>query len=76
MYIYTKAIDGYPINAPLVMTPKEFEAMVLAEQMKGYFQDKIAVLSGNAENLIETQKTFFLRFTSIVNFFNPFLGVM
>ena len=56
MYIYTETIEGYPINAPLVMTPKEFEAMVLAEQMKVYFQDKIAALSGNAENLIETQK--------------------
>jgi len=56
MYLYTETIDGYPINTPLVISPKEFEAMVLAEQMKGYFQGKIAALSGNAENLTETQK--------------------
>ena len=56
MYIYTQTIDGYPINAPLVLSPKEFEAMVLSEQMKGYFQEKIAALSGNSENLSETQK--------------------
>ena len=56
MYIYTETIEGYPINAPLVMTPKEFEALVLAEQTRGYFQDKIAALSGNSENLSETQK--------------------
>ena len=56
MYLYTETIDGYPINAPMVLSPKEFEAMLLAEQMKGYFQGKIAALSGNAENLTETQK--------------------
>lgn len=56
VYIYTETIEGYPINAPLVLSPKEFEAMVLAEQMKGYFQGKIAALSGNSENLSETQK--------------------
>jgi hypothetical protein len=56
MYHYTETIDGYPINIPLVISPKEFQAMVLAEQMKGYFQGKIAALTGNAENLSETQK--------------------
>ena len=56
MYLYTETIEGYPINAPMVLSPKEFEAMLLAEQMKGYFQGKIAALSGNAENLTETQK--------------------
>mgnify|MGYP000282768312 CR=1 FL=1 len=56
MYHYTETIDGYPINTPLVISPKEFQTMVLAEQMKGYFQGKIAALTGNAENLSETQK--------------------
>ncbi|MEK9609494.1 MAG: hypothetical protein VW058_07465, partial [Flavobacteriaceae bacterium] len=56
MYIYTETIGGYPVNTPLVMSVKEFQAMVLADQMKGYFQEKIAALSGNAENLSETQK--------------------
>ena len=56
MYLYTETIEGYPINAPMVLSPKDFEAMLLAEQMKGYFQGKIAALSGNAENLTETQK--------------------
>ena len=56
MYHYTETIDGYPINTPLVISRKEFQAMVLAEQMKGYFKSKIAALTGNAENLSETQK--------------------
>ena len=50
MYLYTETIDGYPINTPLVISPKQFEAMVLAEKMKDYFQGKIAALTGNVEN--------------------------
>ena len=56
MYVYSQTIEGYPINAPLVLTPKQFQAMVLSEQMKGYFQEKIATLAGNSANLSESQK--------------------
>ena len=56
MYIYIQSIDDYPINAPLVLSPKEFQAMALSQQMKGYFQEKIATLAGNSANLSESQK--------------------
>ena len=56
MYMFSETIDGYPINAPMVMTPKEFEALVLSEQMKEYFHNKIDALAGNSENLKESQK--------------------
>ena len=56
MYIFSQTIEDYPINAPLVLTPKEFQAMVLSQQMKGYFQEKIAALAGNSANLSESQK--------------------
>ena len=49
MYIYAETIDGYTINTPLVISPKEFEAMLLADKMKGYFQGKISALSGNSK---------------------------
>ena len=32
MYMFSETIDGYPINAPMVMTPKEFEALVRANE--------------------------------------------
>ncbi|MEK9612591.1 MAG: cell surface protein SprA, partial [Flavobacteriaceae bacterium] len=55
-YIFSKEIDGYPINTPLVLTVKEYEALVLKEQMQTYFQDKVQALSGRGSNLEETQK--------------------
>jgi len=55
-YIFAEEIDGYPIGTPLVLTLEEFEALVLKEKMAGYFQEKIAALSGKGSNLEETQK--------------------
>ena len=55
-YIFSEEIDGYPINTPLVLTVKEFEALVLKEQMKSYFQEKVIALSGKGKNIEESQK--------------------
>ena len=50
-YIFTEEIGGYPISIPLILSVKEYEALVLKEQMKTYFQDKLQVLSGRGSNL-------------------------
>ena len=55
-YIFTEEIGGYPISIPLMLSVKEYEALVLKEQMKTYFQDKLQVLSGRGSNLEEIQK--------------------
>ena len=55
-YIFAEEIDGYPIGTPLVLTLKEFEALVLKEKMETYFQEKIAALSGKSSDLEESQK--------------------
>ena len=55
-YIFSKEIGGYPIGIPLILTRKEFEALVLKEQMQDYFQEKIQALSGRGSNLEDTQK--------------------
>ena len=55
-YILTEEIGGYPISTPLVLTVKEYEALVLKEQMQGYFQEKVQALSGYGANLEDAQK--------------------
>ena len=55
-YIFSKEIGGYPISTPLVLTVKEFEALVLKERMQRYFQEKVQALSGRGDNVEETQK--------------------
>ncbi|MDG2109240.1 MAG: cell surface protein SprA [Flavobacteriaceae bacterium] len=55
-YIFSKEIGGYPISVPLVLTVEEYQAMILKEKMKNYFQEKIQALSGRGNNVEETQK--------------------
>ena len=56
LYIFSENIDGYPINTPLVLTVKEYEALVLKKQMQAYFLNKVQALSGYGSDLKEAQK--------------------
>jgi cell surface protein SprA len=39
-YIYTKSIDGFNINYPLILTPKQYQELMLREQMRNFYQEK------------------------------------
>ena len=56
LYIFSENIDGYPINTPLVLTVKQYEALVLKKQMQVYFLNKVQALSGYGSDLEEAQK--------------------
>ena len=56
LYIFSENIDGYPINTPLVLTVKEYEALVLKNQMQAYFLDKVQALSSYGSDFDEAQK--------------------
>ncbi|MEO2100097.1 MAG: hypothetical protein ABGW63_04755, partial [Flavobacteriaceae bacterium] len=55
-FIFTQEIGGYPISTPIVLTVKEYEALILKEQMQGYFQQKVQALSGYGSNVEDAQK--------------------
>ena len=56
LYYLAVEIEGYPITTPLVLTPKEYDALVLKESLKSYFKEKTETLSGKKENLAASQK--------------------
>lgn len=56
LYYLATEIDGYPISTPLVLTPKEYEALILKESMNSYFKEKTETLTGKAANLKDSQK--------------------
>ena len=56
LYIFSENIDGYPINTPLVLTVKEYEALVLKKQMQAYFLDKVQALSSYGSDFEDAQK--------------------
>ena len=45
-YIYTNSVDGFNINYPLILTPKQYDELVLREQMRKYYQEKSAAIDG------------------------------
>ena len=48
-YIYTSTMDGFNINYPIILTPKEYEELVLRESMRKYFKDKSDAIDGKKE---------------------------
>jgi cell surface protein SprA len=45
-YLYTKSFDGFNINYPLILTPKQYQELMLREQMRAYYQEKSAAIDG------------------------------
>ena len=39
LYYLAVEIEGYPITTPLVLTPNEYDALVLKESLKSYFKE-------------------------------------
>ena len=45
-YIYTSSVDGFNINYPMILTPKQYQELVLREKMRQYYQEKSAAIDG------------------------------
>ena len=48
-YVYTNSVDGFSINYPIILTPKEYESLVLKESMRDYFKQKVDAIDGKKE---------------------------
>ena len=48
MYIYTHKFDGFNITYPVILTPEEYEQLVMRESMRKYYQDKSKALDDKA----------------------------
>lgn len=49
-YIYTKSIDGFNINMPLILTRQEYESLILKAQIREYFKQKFDAVDGRMED--------------------------
>ena len=48
-YVYTSSFEGFNINYPIILTPKEYEELVLRESMRDYFRQKSNAIDGKNE---------------------------
>jgi len=73
-YIYTESIGDFNISYPVILTPKEYEKLVLQEYMQGYYKTKLDALEGKKEGSEEAQKNLLPEFYINSGFFESIFG--
>ncbi|WP_366663755.1 cell surface protein SprA [Winogradskyella sp.] len=73
-YIYTEKIGKFNINYPLILTPEEFQRLVLREQLNAYYKEKIDATAGQKEGSEDAQKNLLPDFYVNSDFFETIFG--
>ncbi|PWA06809.1 T9SS outer membrane translocon Sov/SprA [Flavobacterium psychrotolerans] len=73
-YIYTNSVDGFNINYPIILTPKEYEQLVLRESMRTYFKKKSDAIDGKKAGSEEAKKDLLPRYYINSGFFESIFG--
>jgi cell surface protein SprA len=72
-YIYTNTFDGFNINYPVVLTPEQYQELVLREEMRKYYQEKSAAIDNKSEDE-EAKKNLLPRYYVNSKFFEAIFG--
>lgn len=73
-YIYKETLGTFNLSQPLILTPEEFEELVMKEEMQRYFQQKIRSLSGRTEDAEDEQRNLLPNFYVDSGFFESIFG--
>ncbi|MBF6609185.1 MAG: cell surface protein SprA [Flavobacterium sp.] len=73
-YIYTQSVDGFNINYPIILTPIEYQELVLRESMRDYFKQKADAMDGKKEGSEAAQKDLLPRYYVNSGFFESIFG--
>ena len=73
-YIYTEKIGSYNIKYPVILTPKEYFALVAKENLKNYYKEKIDAFDGKKAGAKDSQKNLMPEFYVKSDFFESIFG--
>ncbi len=73
-YIYSETLGDFNINYPIILTPKEFQALVDKENQKSYYKEKIETFEGKTEEAKEKQKNLLPEFYVKSGLFETIFG--
>ena len=73
-YIYNSKVGDFNTTYPAILTPKEYEALVLKESMRKYFQDKANAIDGKKAGAEDAKKDLLPRYYINNNFFETVFG--
>lgn len=74
LYIYNQMLGNFSISYPLILTPQEYQDLILREEMKSYFKDKIDAADGRKEGAEEEQRNLLPSFYVDSNLFETIFG--
>ncbi|WP_296382960.1 cell surface protein SprA [Winogradskyella sp.] len=73
-YIYTEKIGSFNTNYPLILTPEEFQKLVLQEKLKEYYKRMADAAAGQKEGTEEDQKNLLPEFYVNSGLFETIFG--
>ena len=73
-YIYTEKIGEFNINYPIILSPKEYYALVAKENFRRYYKDKIDAFDGKKEGSEDERKNLLPEFYVDSGFFESIFG--
>ncbi|AWG20348.1 cell surface protein SprA [Flavobacterium faecale] len=73
-YIYTNSVDGFSINYPIILTPKEYEDLVVKESMRDYFKQKSDAIDGKKAGSEDAKKDLLPKYYVNSGFFETIFG--
>ena len=73
-YIFSSTFEGFNINYPIILTPKEYEQLVLRESIHKYFKEKVDAIDGKKEGIEEAKKNLLPRYYVNSSFFETVFG--
>jgi len=73
-YILTQTLGDFNLSYPVILTPEEYQDLVLKEQMRAYFKEKIDAADGRKEGAEEAQKNLLPTFYVNSDFFESVFG--
>ncbi|GGZ74153.1 T9SS outer membrane translocon Sov/SprA [Algibacter mikhailovii] len=73
-YIYTESIGGFNINYPVILSPKEYYALVAQENQRLYYKEKIDAFDGKKEGAEDARKNLLPEFYVKSGLFESIFG--
>lgn len=73
-YVYTEKIGSFNINYPVILTPKEYYALVAKQNLSSYYKEKVDAFSGKKEGSDDAQKNLLPEFYVNSDFFQSVFG--
>ncbi|OIQ29421.1 MAG: cell surface protein SprA [Bacteroidetes bacterium MedPE-SWsnd-G2] len=73
-YIYTEKVGSFNINYPVILTPAEYQKLVLEESLRSYYKQKVDALDGKKGDAEEQKKNLLPEFYVNSDFFESIFG--